>query len=127
MVHLGWFDRDTSRMILRGLSSYRPGGAETPAERTKEEYPRIIPVELRYRAGDESEIRSQTLVSETRSDSAESRHCRFLWASALCHTCSSCIYIVSAITPRVITARYLILLANKAHGPLLNIFYILYR
>src|SRR3954463_4915846 len=105
MVHLRWFDRDTSRINRRGLSSYRPGGAETPAERTKEDYPRIIPVELRYRVGDESEIRAQTLVSETRSDSAESRRCRFPWASAMCRTCSSCIYIVSAITPRAITAR----------------------
>src|SRR3954464_11315427 len=101
------------------------GGAETPAEQTKEEYPRIIPVELRYRAGDESEIRAQTLVSETRSDSAESRRCRFPWASALCRTCSSCIYIVSAITPRVITGRYLILLANMAQGSLLYIIYII--
>src|SRR3954464_14618740 len=124
MVHLRWFDRDTSRMNIRGLSSYRPGGAETPAERTKEEYPLIIPVELRYRAGDESEIRAQTLISETRSDSGESHRCRFLWASALSRTCSSCIYIVSVITPRVITARYLILLANMAQGSLLYIIYI---
>src|SRR3954469_22439522 len=111
-------------MNRRGLSSYRPGGAETTVERTKEEYPRITPVELRYRAGDESEIRTQTLVSETRSDSAESRRCRFPWASAMCRTCSNCIYIVSTITPRVITARYLILLANMAQGSLLNILYI---
>src|SRR3954470_3608298 len=39
MVHLRWFDRVTSGKNLRGLSSYRLGGAETPAERTKEEYP----------------------------------------------------------------------------------------
>src|SRR5437867_3160190 len=78
---------------------------------------------LRYRDGDESEIRAQTLVSETRSDSAESRRCRFLWASALCRTCSICIYIVSAVTPRVSTTRYLILLTNKAQGsPLYNIY-----
>src|SRR3954471_9515335 len=112
-------------MNYRGFSSYRPGGAETTVERTKEDYPRIIPVELRYRAGDESEIRAQTLVSETRSDSAESRRCRFPWASALCRTCSSCIYIVSVITPRVITTRYLILLTNKAQGPLLYILFII--
>src|SRR3954471_14746479 len=92
MVHLRWFDKLSSGKNRRGLSSYRTGGAETPAERTKEEYPRIIPVELRYRAGDESEIRAQTLVSETRSDSAESRRCRFPWPSAMCRTCSSCIY-----------------------------------
>src|SRR3954470_24271574 len=108
-----------------GFSSYPPGGAETTAERTKEDYPRIIPVELRYRVGDESEIRAQTLVSETRSDSAESRRCRFPWASAMCRTCSSCIYIVSVITPRVITARYLILLANMAQGSLLYIIFII--
>src|SRR3954470_16420084 len=108
-----------------GFSSYPPGGAETTAERTKEDYPRITPVELRYRAGDESEIRAQTLVSETRSDSAESRRCRSPWASARCRTCSSCIYsIESAITPRVITTRYLILLANMAQGSLLYIIYI---
>src|SRR3954469_25111919 len=112
-------------MNRRGLSSYRHGGAETPAERNKEKYPRITPVELRYRAGDESEIRAQTLVSETRSNSAESRHCRFPWASALCRTYSSCIYIVSAITPRVITARYLILLTNKPQGSLLYIIFII--
>src|SRR3954470_22768909 len=125
MVHLRWSDRDTSGMNRRGLSSYRPDGAETPAERTKEDYPRIIPVGLRYRVGDESEIRAQTLVSETRSDSAESRRCRFLWALALCRTCSSCIYsIVSVITPRVITTRYLILLANMAqvHCCIYNIY-----
>src|SRR3954466_10066986 len=100
------------------------GSTESPVERTEEDYPRIAPVVprqqrnelkrttlvssqwgLRYRVGDESEIRAQTLVSETRSDAAESRRCRFPWASAVCHTCSSCIYIVSAITPRVITAR----------------------
>src|SRR3954469_19919750 len=92
MVHLRWFDRDTSEMNCIGLSSYRPGGAETTVEQTKEKYPRIIPVELHYRAGDESEIRAKTLVSETRSDSAESRRCRFPWASAMCRTCSSCIY-----------------------------------
>src|SRR3954469_2005282 len=110
---------------LKRIILVSPRGAETPAERTKEEYPRIIPVELRYRAGDVSEIRAQTLVSETRSDSTESRRCRFPWASALCRTCSSCIYsIVSAITPRVITARYLILLANMAQGSLLYIIYI---
>src|SRR3954469_11210128 len=125
MVHLRWFDRVTSGKNRRGLSLYRPGGSETPAERTKEEYPRIIPVELRYRAGDESEIRAQTLVSETRSDSAESRRCRFPWASALCRTCSSCIYVVSAITPRVIMARYLILLTNKAQGSLMYIIFII--
>src|SRR3954471_11987253 len=77
---------------LKRIILVSPRGAETPAERTKEEYPRIIPVELRYRVGDESEIRAQTHVSETRSDSAESRRCRFLWASALCRICSSCIY-----------------------------------
>ena len=60
---------------------------------------------ISYRAGDESEIRVHTLVSETRSASAESRHCRFLWASALCHTYSICIDIESTITPRVILAR----------------------
>ena len=104
MVHLRWFDRENSGMNKRGLSSYRPGGAETPAEQTKEERPRIIPVGLRYRVGDESEIRAQTLVSETRSDSAESRCCRFLWASALNVPVAVYIY-SSTITPRVITAR----------------------
>src|SRR3954453_24200941 len=125
MVHLRWVDRVTSGMNCRGLSSYRPSGAETPAERTKEDYPRVIPVGLRYRACDESEIRVQPLVSENRSDSADSRRCRFLWASALCRTCSSCIYIVSAITPRVITARCLILLTNKAYGSLMYIIFII--
>src|SRR3954471_11430684 len=125
MVHLRWFDKLSSGKNRRGLSSYRPGGAETTADQTKEEYPRIIPVELCYRAGDESEIRAQTLVSETRSNSAKSRRCRFPWASTLCRTCSSCIYKVSAITPRVITARYLILLTNKAQGSLLYIIFII--
>src|SRR4051812_15181622 len=121
-----------------------PSSTKSPVERTEEDCPRIAPVvprqqrnelkknilvssqwKLRYRAGVESEIRAQTLVSETRSDSAESRRCRFPWASALCRTCSSCIYIESAITPRVTTARYLILLANKAQGPLLYIIFII--
>src|SRR3954466_4032091 len=91
--HFRWFDRVTSGMHGRGLFSYRPSGAETPAERTKEDYPRIIPVELRYRVDDESEIQAQTLVSETRSDSAESRHCRFLRASEL--NVPVAVYIVS--------------------------------
>src|SRR4051812_31491420 len=92
---------------LKRIILVSPGGAETPAERTKEKHPHIIPVELRYRAGDESEIRVHTLVSETRSASAESCRCWFLWASELCRTCSSCIYIVLAITPRLITTHYL--------------------
>ena len=89
MVQLRWFDKDISGNELK----------------------------RNYRAGDESEIRVHPLVSQTRSDSAESRRCRFLWASALYRTCGSSIYRnVSAITPRVITARYLILLTNKAQG-----------
>src|SRR4051812_29622405 len=110
---------------LKRIILVSPRGAETLVERTKEEYPRITPVELRYRADDESEIRAQTLVSETRSDSAEFHRCRFPWAYALCRTYSSCIYIVSAITPRVITARYLILLTNKVQGSLLYIIFII--
>src|SRR3954470_9343242 len=111
---------------LKRIILVSPRGAETPAERTKEEYPRIIPVELRYRVGDESEIRAQTLVSETRSDPAESRRCRFPWASAMCRTCSILYCIVSTTTPRVITALYLILLANNVQGSLLYIIY-MYR
>src|ERR1041385_3156519 len=76
---------------------------------------------LRYFA-DESEIRVLPLVSQTRSDSAESRRCRFPRASAFIRTCCSCIFFVSASLTRVITARYLIL-ANNAQGSLLNIIY----
>src|SRR3954466_15160946 len=91
---------------LKRIILVSPRGAETPAERTKEDYPRIIPVELRYRVGDESEIRAQTLVSETRSDSAESRHCRFFRACAKNAPVAVYIYIKSStITPRVRKAR----------------------
>src|SRR3954467_5198328 len=96
---------------LKRIILVSPRGAETPAERTKEEYPRIIPVELRYRVGDESEKRVQPLVSETSSGPAESRRWRFPWASALCRTCTILYCIVSTITPILIVARLLILLS----------------
>ena len=43
MVRLRYQWNELKRIIL-----VSPGGAETPTERTKEEYPRIIPVKLHY-------------------------------------------------------------------------------
>ena len=72
---------------------------------------------LRYRDGDESEIRVQPLIVKlevTRQSLAVvgsfgRLHCAVPVAVVI--LCNE-----SAITPKVITTRYLILLANKAHG-----------